>query len=147
MNREQLLSTESDSEAQTKKFALNALSYFDQGDTILLYGNLGSGKTFLVQQFAKALGVKEDVTSPTFSIINQYSGNFIIHHIDLYRIPERRDLINLGLEDLWDMDSIKFVEWPQLIEDQMPNKHHRIFISVNPARISHRSFTLYKYLL
>jgi tRNA threonylcarbamoyladenosine biosynthesis protein TsaE len=147
MNREHLLSAESDSEAETKKFALNAVSNFNQGDIILLYGNLGSGKTFLVKQFSKALGVHEDVTSPTFSIINQYTGNFIIHHIDLYRIPDRGELINLGLEDIWDLKSIKFVEWPQLIEDQMLDKHHRIYISVNPTRLSHRSFTLYKYLL
>ena len=66
MKREQLLSMETDNEGQTKKFAINAVTYFNQGDTVLLYGNLGSGKTFLVKQFAKALGVYEQVTSPTF---------------------------------------------------------------------------------
>jgi tRNA threonylcarbamoyladenosine biosynthesis protein TsaE len=145
MNREQLSLYRSDSEIQTNKFAMNAVTYFNEGDTILLYGNLGSGKTYLVKQFVNALGVNEEVTSPTFSIINQYSGAHLINHIDLYRIPNKRELINLGLEDIWEMNSINFVEWPHLIEGQLNEKHYRIYISVEQNHLLYRNFSLYRY--
>jgi tRNA threonylcarbamoyladenosine biosynthesis protein TsaE len=145
MHREHLSQYSADNEAQTRAFAMAAVTYFNTGDTVLLYGDLGSGKTFLVRQFVAALGVKEDVTSPSFSIINQYSGERLINHIDLYRIPDKRQLINLGLEDIWEMNSINFVEWPQLIEDQMKENHYRIYISMDQDDLLHRSFSLYRY--
>lgn len=148
MNKKRLLSVESNSEAQTKRFASSAVSYFNPGDTILLYGNLGSGKTFLVKQFARALGYQEQVTSPTFAIMHQYyNNNVLIHHIDLYRIDKKNELTNLGFEDIWEMQSINFVEWPQFIEDQVPDLHYRIYITMNEGSAKHRTFSLYKCIL
>jgi tRNA threonylcarbamoyladenosine biosynthesis protein TsaE len=142
MKRQQLVEFESENESQTNDFAAKVVHFFTEGDTILLYGNLGSGKTYLVKQFVKALGVKEEVTSPTFAIINQYSGPVLINHIDLYRIADSRELVNLGLEDIWEMQSINFVEWPQLIEQQIRLKHYRITISVIQHNLRYRRFSL-----
>jgi tRNA threonylcarbamoyladenosine biosynthesis protein TsaE len=142
MKIRQLAVYQSDNEIKTKEFAREVVHFFSIGDTVLLYGNLGSGKTFLVKQFAKVLGVKDDVTSPTFSIINQYSGPVLINHIDLYRIADSRELTNLGLEDIWEMESINFVEWPQIVENYIQGNHYRITITVDQNNLLHRTFLL-----
>jgi len=142
MKIKQLAACQSENEIQTKAFASEVVHFFSEGDTVLLYGNLGSGKTFLVKQFAKALGVKNEVTSPTFSIINQYAGPVLINHIDLYRITDSRELINLGLEEIWEMKSINFVEWPQIIENHLHGNHYRITITVDQNNLLHRTFSL-----
>ena len=85
------------------------------GDIVLLFGDLGAGKTTLVQGVAAGLGVSQDeyVRSPTFTLINQYQGRVPVHHIDLYRIESAADMVNIGLEDALDGEGAVLVEWAE----------------------------------
>ncbi len=129
-------------ESGTKDFAIKSLKYFKSGDTILLYGDLGSGKTFLTKLYSQMLGVDFDVTSPSFSIINQYQGDMLINHIDFYRVEKSSELHNLGLDDILNMDSISFIEWPQIIEKQLTWDHYRIYIEFDEKNPTGRYFKL-----
>jgi tRNA threonylcarbamoyladenosine biosynthesis protein TsaE len=129
----------------TKAFTEDAVKYFNAGDTVLLYGDLGSGKTLLTKFFVTLLGSKAEVSSPSFSIINQYEGLPNINHIDLYRLKDQTELVNLGLEDIFNNPGINFIEWPELIESQISWPHFRIIIDIDPEKSEWRKFRLSKY--
>jgi tRNA threonylcarbamoyladenosine biosynthesis protein TsaE len=129
----------------TKLFTRKVVKFFHEGDTILLYGQLGSGKTFITRDFVSLLGSKAEVSSPSFSLINQYDGEPSIYHVDLYRITEITDLVNLGLEDILNSPSINFIEWPEIIEDQITWSHYRINIGIDSKKGKWRKFRLYKF--
>jgi tRNA threonylcarbamoyladenosine biosynthesis protein TsaE len=84
---------------------------------IAFHGNLGAGKTTFIQALCKQLEVKENVSSPTFSIINQYStkNNKTIFHIDLYRVKDNEEAINAGVEECIYSGEVCFIEWPERI--------------------------------
>ena len=144
MNKKLLIEEEVNDEEGTKRFAQKTVPYFREGDSVLLYGALGSGKTFLVKQFVALLGSEAEVSSPSFSLINQYSGDILLNHVDLYRIKYETDLINLGLEDLWNEKSINFIEWPAKIENQISWSHFRIEITTNVKNLCWRKFRLFE---
>ena len=144
MNKNLLIEEEVQDEEGTKHFAQKTVRYFREGDSVLLYGALGSGKTFLIKQLVALLGSEAEVSSPSFSLINQYSGDILLNHVDLYRINDETDLINLGLEDLWNEKSINFIEWPEKIEDRISWAHFRIDITTNVKNMSWRKFRLFE---
>ena len=93
------------------------IAELDQHKIVLLYGEMGVGKTTFVQAVCKALGIEENISSPTFSIINQYestTGN-IIYHVDMYRVKDEVEAIHAGVEEILFSDRLCFVEWPALI--------------------------------
>ncbi len=91
------------------------------GMVICLQGDLGTGKTTLTKGIVKGFGINDSVTSPTFTIINQYEGIYSLYHIDTYRIETIEEMIDLGVEDyLPANDGVTVVEWPELIEDLLP---------------------------
>ena len=101
--------------AQTKKLAKALAKSLSGGETILLYGDLGAGKTTFTQFFAKAMGVKDVVTSPTFNIVKEYCGKKRkLYHFDMYRIEDAGDLQEIGAEDILykNEHDIVVVEWP-----------------------------------
>ena len=100
----------------TQEIAKVFARQFKAGDTILLQGNLGSGKTFLVQQICNIWQTEDEPSSPTFAIIHQYQGPQPVNHLDLYRIENENELDQLGWEELLDSGAITFIEWPQMIE-------------------------------
>jgi tRNA threonylcarbamoyl adenosine modification protein YjeE len=124
----------------TRKFTQEVVRYFHEGNTILLYGELGSGKTFITREFVALLGSQAEVSSPSFSLINYYDGTPSIYHIDLYRITHVQDLINLGLEELLNSSSINFIEWPELIKDHITWPHYQINIEINSKKGEWRKF-------
>lgn len=130
---------------ETKRFAKETVCYFKPGDTILLYGTLGSGKTCLTNYYVQLLGFSTGATSPSFSIINQYEGEVFINHIDFYRIQDQKELYNLGLDDIFNSNNINFIEWPQIIEDRIDWRHFRIYIDIIKSNFEQRSIYLKKY--
>lgn len=95
-----------------------------------LSGELGAGKTSLIQAFGGILGINDSVVSPTYSIINEYdSGNATIYHMDLYRLNSIEEAYNIGIEDYLYSDSYVFIEWPDLINGIIPD-HQIIKIEV-----------------
>lgn len=137
----------SENAAETRKFAKNlAKKWLKQGLRkkaliIGLTGELGSGKTVFVQSFAKALGVKERVLSPTFVILKKFK-NFI--HIDAYRIKKPKEIIDLGWKKLINNpQNIILIEWAEKIKRILPKKHLQInfeHISRNKRKIIWEKF-------
>ena len=98
------------------------------GDIVALYGNLGAGKTHLVKGICEGLGVpSEGVTSPTFTLVNEYAGaDFPIYHFDAYRIERIEEFFELGYEDYFFDDGVCLIEWPEHIEPLLPEHTLRL---------------------
>lgn len=88
--------------------------------TVALCGELGSGKTCFVQGMARALGIRRAVTSPTFTVVNEYRGNCHLTHIDLYRLHGPDEVLALGFDEYLEGDGITAIEWPDRAEDLLP---------------------------
>lgn len=100
--------------------------------TIFLYGDMGAGKTTLIKVIAEQLGSNDEVSSPTFSIVNEYEAEqHLIYHFDLYRIKDLEEAYNFGIEDYLYSNNWVIVEWPQLIEQIAPEPYDRIDIAIN----------------
>ncbi|MEN9448753.1 MAG: tRNA ((37)-N6)-threonylcarbamoyltransferase complex ATPase subunit type 1 TsaE [Bacteroidota bacterium] len=94
-----------------------------------LYGNLGAGKTTFVKSVCELLGVEDNISSPTFPIINEYSfSDGKIYHIDLYRLKTEEEARSIGLEEYLFSGEICFIEWPDNFENLLPNNYIKLFI-------------------
>lgn len=95
----------------------------EAGDIIALEGDLGTGKTTFTKAFAKALGVKENVSSPTFNIVKEYrSGKLPLYHFDVYRLSDGEELLDIGAEDYLDGDGVCVIEWADIVRDVLPDE-------------------------
>lgn len=101
-----------------------ALKIIEQSKSkiILFFGEMGSGKTTLIKEICKQLGVKDSISSPTFSLVNEYlsNSNEIIYHFDFYRIKHEDEVTQIGIEDYFYKKSWCFIEWPQNVENLLP---------------------------
>ena len=95
---------------------------------ILLKGELGTGKTTLIKSILKNLGIEENITSPTFSIVNQYSTDLLINHFDLYRVKSLKELDVIGFEEYLDNEGITFIEWPKIAMSKISYRYIEIYI-------------------
>ncbi len=97
---------------------------------IAVYGTLGAGKTTLIKEICRQLGVPDIVNSPTFALVNEYltSEKKIIYHFDFYRINSVKEAFGLGYEDYFYSGNICFIEWPEKIEELLTGNNLRIFI-------------------
>ncbi|MGQ9708370.1 MAG: tRNA (adenosine(37)-N6)-threonylcarbamoyltransferase complex ATPase subunit type 1 TsaE [bacterium] len=107
--------------------------FLKAGMVVGLYGELGSGKTTLIKGFARGLGVKETVKSPSFVIITEYQGRIPVYHIDLYRIRSPKEFIEIGLDSYLGADGVCLVEWAERAEELLPEKSIRVHLSVIPG--------------
>lgn len=97
-------------------------SLLKKGDIIALQGDLGAGKTTITKGIAKALGVEENITSPTFCLISEYSGKMPLYHMDVYRLEGADDFANLGTEDMLYGNGVTLIEWSEKIMSELPKK-------------------------
>lgn len=101
--------------------AKNVASVVEPGTKILFEGEVGTGKTTFITHFARHFQIKEAVTSPTFTLINQYSGKFPVFHLDLYRINSSEELYSLDIDQFLDTrESLVLIEWADRLEDILP---------------------------
>ena len=103
------------------------------------YGKMGAGKTTFVKAICEELGVKDVITSPTFAIINEYEASSTgqykvipIYHFDFYRIKKLEEVYDMGYEDYFYADALCFIEWPELIEDILPEDAVKVSIEEQP---------------
>jgi tRNA threonylcarbamoyladenosine biosynthesis protein TsaE len=91
------------------------------GDVVLLAGELGAGKTALVQGFGRGLGITERITSPTFMLARQHSGGrLVLHHLDVYRLEQMQEVFDLGLPEVLDEGGVTVIEWGDAIAPALP---------------------------
>nr|WP_228551149.1 tRNA (adenosine(37)-N6)-threonylcarbamoyltransferase complex ATPase subunit type 1 TsaE [Sporosarcina cascadiensis] len=95
-------------------------SYLKPPDVLTLEGELGTGKTTFSKALAKSIGVTRTVSSPTFTIIKQYEGNYPLNHLDVYRLADSEE--DLGWDELFYGDAISIVEWAQFIQNELPEQ-------------------------
>ena len=105
----------------TQALAASLAVLAQPGDLVVLAGDLGAGKTAFVQGFGRGLGVSEHITSPTFTLVQEYEGRLPVHHIDVYRLYQMSEVIDLGLSELLDDDGVVLIEWGDAILPLLPN--------------------------
>lgn len=118
------------SEQETQQIGIELASHLQGGDVVCLYGDLGAGKTTLVKGIANGLNINEEITSPTFTLMNVYQipANYQLKakklaHIDTYRLKNEKEFLEIGGEDyIGKSDTVCIVEWPEKIERLLKNK-------------------------
>jgi tRNA threonylcarbamoyladenosine biosynthesis protein TsaE len=103
----------------TRELAAAVAALARPGDLVLLVGDLGAGKTAFTQGFAKAIGIDEPITSPTFTLVRSYSGTYRLNHLDVYRLESVGEAEDLGLGELLE-DGITLIEWGDTIAAALP---------------------------
>ena len=101
------------------------------GDVIVLTGDLGAGKTAFAQGVADGLGVTDRVTSPTFTIVQEYAGRIPVQHLDLYRLGSVQEVLDLGLDETVE-ERVTIVEWGDVALEALPDEHLEVVISLVP---------------
>lgn len=101
-----------------------------QGKVFAFYGKMGAGKTTFIKAICEEFGVKDVITSPTFAIVNEYEGdgNATIYHFDFYRIKKLDEVYDMGYEEYFFSGNPCFIEWPELIEDLLPEDVTKVTI-------------------
>jgi len=101
---------------------------------ILFYGNMGVGKTTLIKELAKKLGVNDTTSSPTFSLVNEYhiSENQYIYHFDVYRLKSETEALDMGIDDYLYSGNWCFIEWAENIPNLIPDEHSIIKLELMP---------------
>ena len=120
----------------TKSLAAAVAELAQPGDLLLLVGDLGAGKTTFTQGFAAALGISEPVTSPTFTLAREYHGRLLLHHLDVFRLDQIAEVLDLGLPELLDSDGVILIEWGDAIRQTLPNDYLEValtFIEGQPS--------------
>lgn len=113
---------------ETQKIAAEFSKTLSEGDVLCMYGDLGVGKTAFTQGLAQGLGIAEYVTSPTFTIVNEYAGRLPLYHFDVYRIADSDEMYEVGYDEYVYGRGVSVIEWSELIEDILPQKRYNITI-------------------
>ena len=120
---------ETKSADETREFAAELAKQSKAGDVFCLFGDLGAGKTAFAQGFAKGIGIEEDITSPTFTIMCIYEGGRLpLYHFDMYRLSDGSELEAIGAEEFFYGEGVCLIEWPEMIEGYIPE--NAVFIRI-----------------
>ncbi len=118
-------------EIETKAFAEKVARVLKPGSVLALMGDLGTGKTTFSKYLGKALGITEQITSPTFTIVQEYrSGKVPMFHFDVYRISSIEEMDDIGYEEYFYSQAIVVIEWADLIEEILPENTNKIWIEL-----------------
>lgn len=111
--------------------ARSFIEAMDGSRIFAFYGNMGTGKTTLIKSICEEMGVQDTINSPTFAIVNEYENAECrtIYHFDFYRIKSLTEVYNMGYEEYLYSDAICFIEWPELIEELLPEETVRVQIT------------------
>jgi len=112
-----------ENENKTKEIGYKLGKLLQPGSVICLIGDLGAGKTTMTQSLAKALEVEDYITSPTFTIVNEYEGRMPLYHFDVYRIGSSDEMYDIGYDEYINGDGVCIIEWANLIDDILPDEY------------------------
>lgn len=123
-------------ENELDKVASFICKHYLHNKIFLFYGEVGAGKTTLIKKICKYLKVEDNVTSPTFSIVNKYTyaNNHTISHFDFYRVENIDEVYNIGVYEYLDSSKFCFFEWPEVANEIFTDKYLKIFIKVNNSK-------------
>lgn len=108
-------------EEDTRSLGLEIANALEPGDIVALIGDLGTGKTALTKYIAEGLGIKEEISSPTFTIVKEYkSGRLPLYHFDVYRLGSGDELLDIGAEEMLEGDGACVIEWADIVADVLP---------------------------
>ncbi|SES86452.1 tRNA threonylcarbamoyladenosine biosynthesis protein TsaE [Natronincola peptidivorans] len=116
------------SEEETKALARKLGKMTKNGDVLCLIGDLGTGKTTFTKAFAEGLEVEDYVTSPTFTILQEYEGRLPLYHFDVYRIRDVNEMQDIPYDEYFYGDGVTIIEWAQLVEEILPRDYLKITI-------------------
>jgi tRNA threonylcarbamoyladenosine biosynthesis protein TsaE len=118
---------------QIQQAAQKFLSLINNQKVIAFFGEMGVGKTTLIKALCKELDVKDEVTSPTFALINEYKTNSdeSIYHFDFYRIDSIQEAMDFGYEEYFFSNNFCFIEWPEKIDELLPSDSVKVYITEN----------------
>jgi hydrolase, P-loop family len=120
--------------------AKSLASSLKPGTVIALDGELGAGKTVFVKGIAMGLGIFENITSPTFTIVKEYSGRLKLYHFDVYRIEDSSELFEIGFDEYINGEGVSVIEWAVNIEDTLPSD--TIYINIEGSGYSQRKIEI-----
>lgn len=124
-----MITFNSNSCEETLKFAREFANQIKKGDVLCLKGEMGVGKTVFTNGLCSALGVTDYVTSPTFTVVNEYDGtNFSVYHFDMYRIEDEDELLEIGFDEYLSSGGVCVIEWPQNVKNSLPKNRYEIEI-------------------
>jgi len=112
-----------ENEEMMKRFGLKLGEILKASDVVCLTGDLGAGKTTLTKSIALGLGIDEYVTSPSYTIVNEYEGRIPLYHFDVYRINDVEEMYELGYEEYFFGSGVCVIEWAGMVEDLLPENH------------------------
>lgn len=113
----------------TTKLGINLGKLLKSGDIVCLTGDLGTGKTHITKGIAKGLGIEDNITSPTFNIVNEYeTGRLKLNHFDVYRVSDPDEIYAIGFDDYIFSDAVSVIEWANYIEEILPQDFLHILI-------------------
>jgi ATPase, YjeE family len=123
--------------AELERAAMQVVHAIGDRKVVALYGQMGAGKTSLVQQICKVLDVKDVVSSPTFSLVNEYllPDGSPIYHFDFYRINKLEEAFDFGYEEYFFSGHLCLVEWPEIIEELIPEDAVKLHITVQQSGV------------
>ncbi len=124
----EFLSKTTKSASETEKIARDLAGALKSGDIVALYGPVGSGKTCFVRGLASGLGCSQKVRSPSFSLVNEYSGPLPLYHIDFYRLEKEAEIIDLGWTDYLDSDGVLAIEWAERVRNMLPSMRFDVYL-------------------
>ncbi len=114
--------------SETEKIARDLAGVLKSGDIVALYGPVGSGKTCFVRGLAHGLGCSQEVKSPSFSLVNEYSGPLSLYHIDFYRLEKEAEIIDLGWTDYIESDGVVAIEWAERVRNMLPPNRFDVYL-------------------
>jgi tRNA threonylcarbamoyladenosine biosynthesis protein TsaE len=130
----------SHNEAQTRRLGARLGHLFHGGEVVALFGDLGTGKTRWVQGIGSGLGISENITSPSFTLINVYRGRLKMVHVDLYRINKPEEALAFGLEEYLYGDDVVVIEWAERAQALLPPEY--LEVQLHHMRETKRGLTL-----
>lgn len=128
-----VIEIETETADRTREVGQALASMLEPRDTVVLTGDLGAGKTTLVQGIGRGLGVDDHVASPTFTLVREYTGRLDIAHVDVYRLERVQDVLDLALDELGGPDRVLLIEWGDAVSDLLPDDRLRVELTTERA--------------
>ena len=132
---------------ETTKLGKELGKILNPGDIICLTGDLGTGKTHITKGISEGLGITDNITSPTFTIVNEYnSGRLKLYHFDVYRVSDPDEIYAIGFDDYIFGDGVSIIEWANYIEEILPKDYLHIYITKDLSKgENYRKITITPY--